>query len=257
MCAAFLDFFPRHSRRLPQRKKSMHITSQELAHVAAAEAPRFDQYSGIHKALRAFMADTLLAVGRMDPADDADVAQASERVLQLLGFCGSHLAHENHFVHAAIEARAPGASDRIGHEHEEHECEIAQLSAQVAAVVAAVPEQRAGAALALYRALSLFIAGNFQHMHVEETAHNAVLWARYTDAELAAIHDALVASIPPEEMMLVARWLVPFMNPMERAMLCADMRAKAPAPAFAALLATVRPHLSTREWDKLARALDL
>ena len=33
-------------------------------------------------------------------------------------------------------------------------------------------------------ALALFIADNFQHMHVEETAHNAVLWARYTDAEL-------------------------------------------------------------------------
>lgn len=235
----------------------MHITSQELAHVAAAEAPRFDMYSGIHKALRAFMADTLLALGRMDATDEEDLARCEERMLQLLGLCGAHLAHENQFVHAAIEARAPGASDRIGHEHEEHVQEIAHLSGQLAQLRLASPAQRPAAAQALYRALSLFIAGNFQHMHVEETAHNAVLWARYTDAELAAIHDALVASIPPEEMMLVARWLVPFMNPMERAMLCADMRAKAPAPAFAALLATVRPHLSTREWDKLARALEL
>ena len=235
----------------------MQITSKELQHVAAAEAPRFDMYSGIHKALRAFMADTLLALGRMDPSDDADVAQASGRVLQLLGFCGSHLAHENHFVHAAIEARAPGASDRIGHEHEEHEREIAQLSAQVAALVAAAPQQRAAAALALYRALSLFIAGNFQHMHVEETAHNAVLWARYTDAELVAIHDALVASIPPEEMMVTARWLVPFMNPQERAMLMADIRAKAPAPAFAAMLEGVMPHLNAGEWQKLTRALGI
>jgi hypothetical protein len=235
----------------------MHITSKELEQVAAAEAPRFDLYSGIHKALRAFMADTLLAVGRMDPGDDADVAQASERVLQLLGLCGSHLAHENHYVHAAIEARAPGASDRIAHEHEDHVREIAHLSEQVAALVAATPQQRPTAALALYRALALYVAGNFQHMHVEETAHNAVLWSRYTDAELLAIHDALVGSIPPDEMMMTARWLVPFMNPQERAMLLADIRAKAPPPAFAAMLEVVMPHLSAGEWQKLTRALGI
>ena len=225
--------------------------------MAAAEAPRFDMYTGIHKALRAFMADTLLALGRMDPLDDADVAQATEQLLQLLGFCRAHLRHENDFVHAAIEARAPGASDRIGHEHEEHVAHIVALSDQVAQLRAAGPAQRMAAAGCLYSALSLFIAENFQHMHVEETAHNAVLWARYTDAELLAIHDALVASIPPEEMMMVARWLVPFLNPLERFHLVADMRAKAPAPAFDAMLAVARPHLTTAEWARLARDLGL
>lgn len=32
-------------------------------------------YGGIHKALRAFMADTLLAAGRMDPDDALEVVQ--------------------------------------------------------------------------------------------------------------------------------------------------------------------------------------
>jgi hypothetical protein len=35
------------------------------------------------------------------------------------------------------------------------------------------------------------------------------------------------------------------------------MQAKAPAPAFEALLAAVRPHLTVREWEKLATALAL
>jgi hypothetical protein len=235
----------------------MQINSQELQHVAAAEAPRFDMYGGIHKALRAFMADTLTAVGRMDAADEENLAQVSDRVLQLLGFCGAHLAHENAFVHAAIEARAPGASDRVGHEHEEHVRHIAELADLVARLRAAAPAQRLAAGNRLYGALALFIADNFTHMHVEETAHNAVLWARYTDAELVAIHDALVASIPPQEMVTVARWLVPSMNPVERMHLLADIRAKAPAPAFDAILQVVRPHLDTREWAKLAKALDL
>jgi hypothetical protein len=235
----------------------MHITPQELAHVAAAEAPRFDMYTGIHKALRAFMADTLLAVGRMDPADPQDLADATSRVLQLLGFCAGHVEHENRFVHAAIEARAPGASDAVAHDHEEHVKHIAMLADLTGRLQGAAEAQRPALALRLYRELALFIADNFQHMHVEETAHNAVLWARYTDAELVAVHDALVASIPPEEMMTVARWLVPFMNPVERMHLMADLRAKAPAEAFEGMLQLVRPHLADRDWGKLQRDLAL
>jgi hypothetical protein len=235
----------------------MHITSKELDSVAAVEAPRFDMYSGIHKALRAFMADTLLALGRMDPADDAEVAQATGRVVELLDVCAGHLQHENDFVHAAIEARAPGASAAIGHEHEDHVKHIARLSDLMVQLRAASTAARPGAAARLYRELALFMAENFQHMHVEETAHNAVLWARYTDAELVAIHDALVASIPPQEMMAIARWLVPFQNPQDRFHLLADMRAKAPAPAFQAVLDLVQPLLTTREWSKLTGALGI
>jgi hypothetical protein len=235
----------------------MKIDSHELRQVAATQAPRVDMYAGIHKALRALMADTLLAVGRMDSADDLDVAQTTQRVVELLDFCRSHLRHENEFVHAAIEARAPGASAAIAHEHDEHEQHIAALAASVEALRAQTQEQRATQALDLYRHLALFIADNFQHMHVEETAHNAVLWARYTDAELLGIHNALVASIPPAEMMFTARWLVPFMNPAERAAMLGDMRLHAPAPAFDAVLATVRPHMSDTEWEKLARSLEI
>lgn len=232
--------------------QAQHTTAQPTA-----QAPRVDMYGGIHKALRAMMADTLLAVGRMDAQDDLELAQVTERVLALLDACASHLKHENEFVHAAIEARAPGASERIAHEHDEHEKAIAELAGSVAALRGCAPDQRAISALELYRALSLFIAENYQHMHVEETAHNAVLWARYTDAELMEIHDRLVASIPPDQMLAVARWMIPFMNPAERAGVLGGMKQQAPAPAFQAVLDTVRPHLTEREWAKLARALGL
>jgi len=233
----------------------MKIDSKEMKQVAAAELPRMDMYGGIHKALRALMADTLLAVGRMDCDDALERAQTMQRVQELLAFCANHLKHENEFVHPAIEARATGASEVIAHEHREHLHHIGQLSKAAAQVLECSVLERPSAVARLYRELALFIADNFHHMHVEETAHNAVLWARYTDAELLEIHDALVASIPPHEMMATARWLVPFMNPAERLALLDGIRAKAPAPAFQAILDTVRPHLTQGEWAKLARGL--
>lgn len=237
----------------------MKIDTRELDTVAQAEAqaPRMDMYGGIHKAMRAFMADTLLAVGRMDADDALELAETTERVLGLLQACRSHLRHENEFVHAAMEARAPGACASVAHEHEEHLQHIERLATLVQALRDCAAAQRFAVQQRLYGELGLFVAENFRHMHVEETVHNAVLWARYSDAELVAIHDALVASIPPEEMMGTVRWLVPFMSPVERVGLLADIRAKAPPPAFDAILAAARPHLTEREWAKLARALGL
>lgn len=236
----------------------MNIDSKEIQQVAAAQAPRIDMYAGIHKAMRAQMADMLVAVGRMDADDPTELQATMERVLQVLQACASHLKHENDFVHAAIEARAPGASEAIAHEHEEHLNQIEALRAAAASAGACTEAStRVELVQQLYRELTLFVAENFQHMYVEETAHNAVLWARYTDAELMAIHDALVASIPPDEMMAVARWLVPSMNPAERLGMLSDMKAKAPAPAFQAVLDTVQPHLTQGEWAKLARGLGI
>jgi hypothetical protein len=237
----------------------MRNTVQENQAVAAVPtAPRFDMYTAIHKAMRAMMADTLLAVGRMDPTDTEEVTAISGRVMDLLDLCTGHLEHENTFVHTAIEARAPGASEAVAHDHVEHIEHIAALKQAVAAIWAS-PEGRCPpeAALSLYRQLAQFVADNFHHMHTEETAHNAMLWARYTDAELIGIHNALLASIPPAEMMFTLRWLVPYISPAERVGLLGGMREHAPAPAFAAALATVQPHLKLTEWAKLALALGL
>jgi hypothetical protein len=154
-----------------------------------------------------------------------------------------------------MEAREPGASARIAGEHVEHEAHLARLAQTVEDLRAQPADARDAAALMLYRELSLFVADNFEHMMIEETHHNAVLWARYTDEELLALHHELVGSIPPQEMMFVMRWMLPFMNPAERLTVLQDIRWNAPAPVFQAVIDTARPHLTQREWEKLAAAL--
>lgn len=90
----------------------MQFNPQEISALAQAEsaAPRMNMYAAIHKALRAFMADTLTGLGRVDTDDDLDLSQSCDRVLALMDFCRSHLQHENEFVHTAMERRAPGSA---------------------------------------------------------------------------------------------------------------------------------------------------
>jgi hypothetical protein len=220
----------------------------------APAAPRMDLYGPIHKGLRLFMADTLGKVGWLDVNDPAEIAATLSQVQSLLDFCRNHLEHENHFVHTALEARRPGASLRIAGEHDAHLDAIAALEADAAAL-RALPGQ--AAAHRFYRHLALFMAENFEHMNTEETAHNAALWASYSDAELADVHQRLVASVEPAEMALVLRWMVPALSPAERAGMFGAMQQQLPPAALQGMLDAVRPHLDDSAWAKLTRALGL
>jgi hypothetical protein len=243
-------------RTQPKEKEAIKIDTNEMNNVAAVAArPRVDLYGPIHKALRALMADQLVAVGRMDAEDGVDMARTTERVMELLDFCVMHLGKENKYVHAAMEARATGASEVIAHEHVDHVRHIEALGSLVASLRTAPAGQRHALQRQLYAEIGLFVAENFQHMRVEKTAQNAVLWVRYTDDELQAIHDEIVAGIEPDKMLFIARWLIPAMCPVERAGMMGGMKSHAPVEVFEAVTATVKPHLTAGEWENLERAL--
>ncbi|MGE5115985.1 MAG: hemerythrin domain-containing protein [Betaproteobacteria bacterium] len=224
---------------------------------AASAAPRADLYAPIHKALRHFMTDTLHKVGTLDVADAAESQATLGQLDGLLAMLRGHLGHENHFVHPAIEARQPRGSERTAQDHVEHAQAIDALAAESVALRAAPPARRDVLALRLYRHLALFVAENFQHMHVEETANNAALWTHYSDTELHALHGRLLASLSQAEAAEAMRWMLPALNPAERAGLLQGMRATMPTAAFGAVLDALRPRLPDTAWRKLARALDL
>jgi Hemerythrin HHE cation binding domain len=218
---------------------------------------RFDMYRPIHKALRAFMSDTLVAVGRMDTDEDNTVAVTLEQVRGLLTMLRVHLESENRFVHTAMEARRPGSAGRTEHDHVEHECALADLERLVEAVSASIASERAAAALALYRRLAVVVAENIEHMEVEERDNAAVLWAEYTDEELMAIEASIIASVPPAVTTVAMRWMMAALNHVERVRMLAGIRQNAPTEVFEGVLALARGTLNPRDWTKLAGALSL
>lgn len=212
---------------------------------------RIDLYASIHKGLRSFMADTLAAVGRMDADDAAERHDTLARLRALIELLERHARHEDDFIHPVLQARRPGAERSCGDEHDRQRGQLRALRRQADTVEAASGAERAVAALVLYRQLALVIAENLAHMHEEETANNAVLWAECSDDELMAIHDRIVEAVDAEEMAQVIRWMAPSLNPYERAALFSALQANAPASVFHRLLEVARPHLAPREWNKL------
>ena len=217
--------------------------------------PRPDLYAGIHKALRAWMCDTLLRVGRTDGLDAEYLGQTLLRVEALLVVCESHIHHEQVFLHPLLEQARRDAAREADQAHLGHTREIARLRALVWQVRQASPAARPVLLMTLYRELALFVAENLTHMHWEETVHNETLWACYTDAQLMQTHDALVQSIGPHEMAETLRHMLPALSPSERLGMLSDMRAKMPPGAFEGVLALAHEVLSVHDEAALLKGL--
>lgn len=232
------------------------LTASDTLQAPAANG-RFDIYAGIHKALRLMMSRTLTRVGAADPTAADEVAGALDQVGRLLDLCELHLKDENEFIHPALERARPGSAARIAAEHEHHVEAIADLRDLAALVANRHDAARAAALGRLYRALALYVADNFHHMQVEETAHNAVLWSAYDDAELQAIEHAIVASIPPAAMAEALHWFIPALHAGERAAMLAGMRQGMPPEPFANVLEIARATLDADQHARLLHALGL
>jgi len=216
---------------------------------------RFDMYAFIHKALRAQMADALVAMGRLDVGDSSEFEPALARVRTLLAACASHLRHENEFIHPALEERMPGAAIAAADDHVHHVAQLESLGSALCALQAAPLAERPARAHALYLKLAAFVADNLQHMQLEECDNNAALQAAYTDEELITIHDRLVAAIPPQEMAATLRWMLPNLAAPERATLLGGIALSAPREVFDGALVLARQNLAPRDWLKLMMAL--
>lgn len=216
---------------------------------------RFDIYRYIHKGIRAYLSDTLLAVGRMDPESDAELQAGLDALHGLLDFCESHLQHENTFVHPAMEKVAPGSAQSMDAHHHQHEAMIAELRHDAGQLRHANTNAREAVAAQLYRKLALFVADNLAHMHEEETRNNEILWRGYSDEEIMAIHDAIVHSIPEAENAIGMRWMLSAFNHQERQRLLQGMQQDAPRPVFEGTLEIARCTLPSSDWNKLQRAM--
>lgn len=221
----------------------------------ATASHRYNIYGNVHKTLRALMADTLTTVGRTDLEDVEEMNDTLAQARALLAACGSHLTHENRFVHAAMEARHPRSAAHTARDHHAHLEDIARLDAHIRRVESTAGQARDAAYREFYLRLALFVADNYTHMHVEETDNNAVLWAHYSDEEILAVEQALVASIAPAEMAALMRWFIPSINAAERAELLRGIRAGAPAEVYDAVLDIGMRHLPPSDRAKLVSAL--
>lgn len=244
--------------------ETIHVTTSSKAPggTPGARPARFDLYAGIHKAVRLALSEAMTRMGSVDPQDLIDLNPVLNQLQALLTLCRDHLKHENEHVHPLLERARPGMTQRIAQEHDHHLESIEDLQDLMTHVRRCSPADRDAAVFRLYRRLAAFVGENLLHMEQEESEHNAVLWAAYSDDELMGVENRIVAALTEQQVRAIMPLMVAGMNPAERAALMGHMQsgmreAGAPPEAFAQLLREVGQRLSTPQWMKLCRALGL
>jgi hypothetical protein len=223
-----------------------------------ANENRYNFYHNIHKALRLGHCRLLAAIGSHDFTNADETAKLIADVRDFLVLAGSHLAGENREIHAALEARAPGASAHAAEDHEHHERSFVELEELLRAIETAPVSRREQAGHALYRRYALFAAADIVHMNEEETELLHALHNAFTDEELHAIEGRIVSAIPPAKMVAGLKLMMPAINQGERIGMLAKMRHVMPSQVFDAVIAqAVKPSLHPADWAAVATELDL
>ncbi|MCZ7525857.1 MAG: hemerythrin domain-containing protein [Acidimicrobiia bacterium] len=233
----------------------MTVTQPTTA--ADLTAVTVDLYRDIHKGIRTELFAVTEQAGRLDPAEPAGRADLAARVRSLVEQLQSHAEHEDTHVQPAIEAHLPEQAERIASDHERIEARMVDLEALADATV---DETRAAQRLAvhrLYLELGSFTGAYLEHQDVEERTVMPALEAAIGPEAALAIHQAIIAGIPPDEMARSLAIMLPAMNLEDRVELLGGMRAGAPAEVFEGVWGLAGSVLTAPDHGALAARLGI
>jgi hypothetical protein len=222
---------------------------------AALENVTVDIYRDIHKGIRNELFGVTLGAGQVDPGDREAVAGVAERWSNLVHLLISHAEHEDNFLQPVIAVHAPSMADVIAVAHPELEAKMAALEVLADRATAAAASERRLFVHRMYLGFASFTADYIQHQEFEETQVMPLLASEIGPEELQAIDNAIVASIPPEEMGRAASLMLPAMNVEDRVELLGGAQAGAPPEVFAGMLGLTRSVISPSDFAQVTARL--
>lgn len=194
-----------------------------------ASGPPIDLYREVHKGLRVALSDLVREVGSLDVSDAESVAVFSALFADIDMMLATHHAHEEGGRLGELIAQHVDADVvRSAHEaHDRFEAMLHDLRVAVAALSSGGTDTER-----LYDDVVAFVAAYLLHMNVEEQQVMPALRSRVDHDELFGITMEIRTSVPPPEMCVFLRYMLPAMNPDERVGTLGGMKAGAPPDIF-------------------------
>lgn len=217
---------------------------------------RYNVFKQIHKALRACLYDTALALQQAHFADPAEAGSALNKLEFILDFFDSHAHHEDHFILPAIEAYDKALVEKFEKEHVTDLMLTNRLRNLVNIYQHTVSsEEKMEAGSAISKAYVEFMVFNLEHMAKEELVLNQVLWEHYTDLQIISIQKALVATIPADKMAASSKWMFRGISNQEAIGWLKDVKQNAPDFVFQSLVQLGEAELPAERWSKITAGL--
>lgn len=208
-----------------------------------------DLYRDIHKGIRAELFSVTGESGSVDPGDRMGRAALAAHVRDVVGLLADHAEHEDAHIQPVLGRHLPVLAGTIGTDHARLEERTDSLVEIAGLVEAARPADQRALVHHLYLELASFTSDYLHHQDVEERVVMPALESAVGVEAVLEIHQAIVGSIPPEQMATSLAIMLPAMNLEDRVDLLGAMQAGAPPEVFAgvwSLAASVLPETDTR-----------
>jgi hypothetical protein len=177
---------------------------------------RYNSFNLIHKTLRHMLYDAAVLLQQTNFAETAESNAAIEKIETVVYFFVHHAHHEDNYVLPAVKKYDAALVASFEDEYEKY-LGLGNKLKNLINIYRNVnfEEERMTAGSAICKAFIDFMIFNLEHMSKEEILINQVLWQHYTDEQLLAINQQIVANIQPEEMAFTSKWMIRSINNKE------------------------------------------
>lgn len=226
------------------------MTQTETNPQAPSAPVSLDLYREVHKGVRRALFGLCEAAGALDPADSSARAAFVAQFAEIDKLLTLHHGHEDgeHFGNLIAQV-APQFSAELESSHDKTVADLGELRQAVISLGSD------GDADELYDRIVAFVVDYLGHMVVEEHQVMPALSAGATFDELLNVQIALRTSMPPTDMVLFMRSMLPAMNPDERTSMLGGMKAGAPPEIFDIFWATATDVLSPAQLAVVANRI--
>ncbi len=228
-------------------------------HPATTSALRpvaLDLYRDIHKGIRSELFALTEQAGRIDATQRGERGALRDHVASVVTLLVTHAEHEDTHIQPAIEDHVPDLAGQILTDHETLESRLGDLLGRASETVDTTGDPR-WHVHRLYVELASFTSAYLAHQDFEERQIMPALDAALGFEAALDIHQAIVGSIPPEQMAASLAVMIPAMNIDDRAELLGGMRDSAPAEVFGGVWSLTTSVLEPADATALAARLGL
>lgn len=185
----------------------------ELNH--GAPTTRFEVYFGTHKALRSLMCNTLLQLGKVDPAEPQEAALAVSQLRDLFRLI--ELRREFTLRHMLPTLQRYGLDTAALHADEQAAARAVQRLRRLCVALELAGPLRRGAGLArLYASLAVLIEDSIPALRRNELCAGELPARGCPAQELAFMQDAMLAGMDEQRLRHWMYWTMPALHAGER-----------------------------------------
>jgi iron-sulfur cluster repair protein YtfE (RIC family) len=216
-----------------------------------------DIYRDIHKAIRVELFSVTTEAARLDPVQALARAALASQVRDVATFLGDHAEHEDGAVQPVLERELPTLAAKVAEDHAALEARMEGLVGMADNAARLDAEDPGFEVHRLHLALASFTSAYLEHQDVEERIIMPTLQQTVGVEAVVGIHQAILAGIPPEQMVAALALMLPAMNIDNRLEMLGGMRDNAPEEVFDGVWSLATSVLDPCDLSDLAKRLGI